>query len=173
MKIRELLQIEIWSKETTRKILRRIWKVTKPVALVFGVLVLLLGIIFAVEWYWLTNGERKAGKAALAKVEELEQLEKNSGDGFDAMNRQAKTSTAVAEQSAWTLRDRRTAGLLEFYRWDLESEHESRVREMEGRAILAERHLQWPSNPELEKELRDSQERAFSSIRSMLHKELD
>jgi hypothetical protein len=44
---------------------------------------------------------------------------------------------------------------------------------MEERAILAERHLQWQSNPELEKELRDSQEQAFSSIRSMLHKELD
>jgi hypothetical protein len=115
MTFREFLRIEIWSKETTRKVLRRIWKVTKPAALVFGVLVLVLGIIFAVEWYWLTNGERKAGRAALAKVEELEQLEKNSGDGFDAMNRQAKTSTAVAEQSAWTLRDRRTAGLLEFY----------------------------------------------------------
>jgi hypothetical protein len=141
--------------------------------MIFGVLVLLLGIAFAVEWYWLTSGERKAGRAALAKVEELEQLDKNAGGGFDEMNRQAKASTAVAEQKAQTLRDRRAAGLLEIYRWELESEHENRVRELEARAIVAERHLQWHSNPKLEQELRNSEAQIYGSMRLMLHKELD
>ncbi len=78
MNVRELLQTEIWSKETSRKILRRTWRIVRPVAVVSGILVLLLAVVFAVEWYWLTSGERKAGRTALAKIEELEQLEWNA-----------------------------------------------------------------------------------------------
>ncbi len=173
MNVRELLQIEIWSKETSRKILRGTWRVVRPVALVSGVLVLLLAVVFAVEWYWLTSGERKAGRTALAKIEELEQLEWSASDRFDAMDSQVKASVAVAEQKAWTMRDRNTSGMLEFYRWQLETEHESRIRESQLRLIAIEKHQNWPSNPELEKKHRDSQAQVFDSMRSYLHKQLD
>ena len=129
MNVRELLQTEIWSKETSRKILRRTWRIVRPVAVVSGILVLLLAVVFAVEWYWLTSGERKAGRTALAKIEELEQLEWNASDGFDAMDSQVKASVTVAEQTAWTLRDRNASGMLELYRRELETEHENRIRE--------------------------------------------
>jgi hypothetical protein len=171
--VRELLQTEIWSKETSRRILRRIWRIARPVFAVTGVLVLLLGVAFAIEWYWMTSGERTAGRAALAKIEELERFEGNKNDGFDEANRQAKNLTIVADQKAWTLRDRNTAGLLEFYRWELESDHESRVREMEVKTLAAENHLELHSNPDLEKKLRDTQEQIHNSMRSSLHKELD
>jgi hypothetical protein len=68
------------------------------VAIAFGVLVLLLAAVSVVEWYWLTSGERKAGRTALAKIEELEQLEKNQSGDFDVMNSQAN---AVREQLAF------------------------------------------------------------------------
>jgi len=173
MTLREVLQIEIWSKETSRTILRRIWKVTRPVAVASGILILLLGAGYAVECYWLTSGEREAGKAALAKIEELEQLETNSSDGFDAMNRQAKASVAIAEQKAWTLRDKRAVGLLHLYRWELETDHENRVREVESRAFVAKKHLTWPSHQHFESQIRESQIQIYRLMSSVLHKELD
>jgi hypothetical protein len=173
MNVRELLQIEIWSKETSRKILRRTWRILRPVAVVFGVLVLLLAVVFAVEWYWLTSGERQAGRTALAKIEELEKLEWNASDGFDAIDSQVKPSVTVAKLKAWTLRDRNASAMLELYLWELETEHENRIRESRLRLIAIERHQNWPSNPELEKEHRDSQAQIFSSMRSYLHKQLD
>ncbi|MGA7242355.1 MAG: hypothetical protein WBX19_04190 [Terracidiphilus sp.] len=104
----------------------------------------------------------------MAKIEELEQLEWNASDGFDAMDSQVKASVTVAEQTAWTLRDRNASGMLELYRRELETEHENRIR-----MIAIERHQNWPSNPELEKKYRDSQVQVFSSMRSYLHKQLD
>jgi hypothetical protein len=136
-------------------------------------LVLLLGAAFAVEWYWLTGGEREAGKAALTKIEALEQLEKNANDGFDAMDSQAKASVALARQKAWTLRDRRTLEELEFYRWELETVHDRRIRELELRSIVIQRHLEWHENPELEQKSREADDRTLNWIRSLLHRELD
>ena len=135
MKVRELLQTEIWSKETSRKILRRVWRIVRPVTVVSGVLVLLLTVAFVLEWYWLTSGERKTGRTALAKIEELEQLERNSSGEFDAMNGQAKAMVRVADQNAWTLRDRRAVNALEIYRWELETEHQGRLLELQIRQI--------------------------------------
>jgi hypothetical protein len=173
MKVRKLLRIELWSKETSRRILQRAWRIARPAAVVSGVLILLLGVVFAVEWSWLTSGERKAGRAALGKIEELEKLESNASGGFDAKNSQTKASVAVAEQKAWTLRDRRTSGMLEIYRWELETEQEDRIRESHLRLIAIQRHQIWPSNPELEKRIRASQAQVFRTMRSFLHKELD
>jgi hypothetical protein len=143
------------------------------VAVVSGILVLILAVVFSVEWYWLTTAERIAGKAALVQIEKLEQLERDASDGFDSADQQAKASVVVAEQKAWTLRDRRTAEMLELYRWELETGHEYRIRESQLRLIATQRRRSWFSNPELERNLRDSQEQVFSSMRSFLHKELD
>ena len=172
MTIREMLQIEIWSKETSRRIIRRTWKIAKPVAVVLATLVLLLGTAFVVEWNWLTGGERRAGEAALAKIEALERLERNAGEGFETLNREAKSSTAAAEQKAWTIRDRQAAGLLEIYRWELETDHEARLRGMQVEATLAARHIT-PTRPGLEMRMSESKDRVYSSMRALLHKELD
>jgi hypothetical protein len=173
MTLREVLQIELWSRETSRRILRSIWKVTKPVVAVLGVLILLVGITYTVESRWLTSGERKAGLEALAKIEELQQIEGNVGVDFNSANGEAKGFVAVAQQKALTLRDKRAAGLLELFRWELETDHESRVRELEGRALYAERHLQWHSNPVLDRKIRETQASIYGSMSSLLHKELD
>jgi hypothetical protein len=130
MKIRELLQTEIWSKETTRKIIRRIWKFLKPAGAVLGVLALLLGVLFAVEWYWLTGGERKAGKEALAKIEEVQTLLMGADDRsnqdviwvtrFDTAERNARAAVDTAERNAWTIRDRQVAVELSGYLWEID-----------------------------------------------------
>jgi hypothetical protein len=176
MNVRELLQTEIWSKETSRRILRRVWRIVKPVAMVFTVLVLLLAVVVAVEWYWLTSGERKAGRTALAKIEELQQLDIDPTGDFDAMNSQAKALVRVADQKARTLRDRRVSTLLEIYRWELETEHEDRLRELQIRQIEKERQLELPADresQELEEKSRASQAQVLNSWRSLLHKEMD
>jgi hypothetical protein len=61
MKIRELLQTELWSKRTSRRIL-------------VGIGILVVGFFFwcAIEQYVLTPGERSAARAALVKVDELQ-----------------------------------------------------------------------------------------------------
>jgi hypothetical protein len=176
MNVRELLQTEIWSKETSRKILRRVWRIVKPVAIVSGFLVLLLAVAFAVEWFWLTGGERNAGRTALAKIEELEQLERNRTGDFDAMNSQAKALVRVADQKAWTLRDRRTAVAVGLYRWELETEHQNRLLELQIWQIEKEKHLVLPADQryqDLEEKSRALQAQVLSSWRSLSHKELD
>src|SRR5579863_9010363 len=175
MNVRELLQTEIWSKETSRKILRRTWRIVRPVAIVSGVLVLLLAVVFVVEWYWLTGGEREAGRTALAKIEELEQREKNQGSDFDVLNSQAKALVRVADHRAWTLRDQRTVSLLELYRWELETEHQNRLLESQIRQIEKERNLELPADQkyrELQERFRASQAQILSGWRSLSHKEL-
>ena len=61
MKVRELFQIELWSKITSRKIC-------------IGIGIVIVGLFSwcEVEKYWLTPGERDAGWTALAQIEELE-----------------------------------------------------------------------------------------------------
>jgi hypothetical protein len=173
MTLREFLQIELWSSETSRRVIRKTWKIVRPIALVSGVLIVLLGVAFEVESRWFTNAERKAGKAALAKIEELDRLERNASDGFDVMNDQAKASVVIAEQKVWTLRDRQVSNELEFYRWELETNHEARIRDLQLESIAIEKHLKWHNNPEFEQKMRDEDSQILGSIHSLLHKELD
>ncbi len=46
MKTRELLRFEMWSKETSPKILSPIWKCLKWIAIVSGSLVVLVAIVY-------------------------------------------------------------------------------------------------------------------------------
>jgi len=93
------------------------------------------------------------------------------------VNRQAKALTKAADQKAWTLRDRRTATLLELYRWELETGHESRLKELQIRSLAKERHLDLPPESQeykaLQRKSRALQAQIFSSFRSELHKELE
>jgi hypothetical protein len=106
MKIREILQIELWSKETTRKVLRPVGRFLKRTAIVLGILVVLAGTAFEIESHWLTGGERKAGRVALAQIEKLEELQIGVGEvsdenadwvlKYDAAEQQAKSAVSNA-----------------------------------------------------------------------------
>jgi hypothetical protein len=97
--IRELLQIEIWSKKTSRKLL-----------IGFGIAFVVVGIGF-VEWYainryWITPGERTAGRAALAQIDALQNFNRMSDAEYDAGALQAKRKIDAALEAAWTSRDK-------------------------------------------------------------------
>ena len=173
MKVRELLRYEIWSKETSRKILGPIGKCLKWVVIVLGSLVVLIGIIYVIEFRWLTHGERGAGRAALAQIEELERLIDCNCDQFGAVDQEAKGAVDIAKQKAWTFRDHRIALYLSFYLWQAEQYQTDDVREAQLKAFVLQRHLQWYSNPELERKDRSSRSEIFGSFRFGLHKELD
>jgi hypothetical protein len=91
MKVRELLQIELWSKITSRKIC-------------IGIGIVIVGLFSwcEVEKYWLTPGERDAGWTALAQIEELEKLQIDTSDKsidldwvpkYDAAQRRARVES--------------------------------------------------------------------------------
>jgi hypothetical protein len=104
MKLRELLQTEIWSKRTTRKI----WKVV-------GTVLVLVGLWFEVNHYWLTPSERKAARSALAKVDAIEKSDGLSKEEFGAKFSEAKQAVDATEREAWTTRDGKTSEMLSMY----------------------------------------------------------
>jgi hypothetical protein len=105
MEVRELLQKEIWSKRTSRKIL-----------IGFGITVVVVVVGFFVwntlDERWITPSERNAGRAALAQIEVLQDFNEMSDAEYDAGALQAKQRIDSAEQAAWTSQDRRIAFLL-------------------------------------------------------------
>jgi hypothetical protein len=104
MRFRELLQIELWSKETSRKIL---------IGLIVVAVVLIAWI--AAERYWLTSAERAAGRAALAQIDKLQDFGTTGNDVFEARVKQARAQVDAAERAAWTTRDESVARTLGFY----------------------------------------------------------
>ncbi len=105
MTIRELLQIEIWSERTTRKLL-----------IGFGIVVAAFGVGFVLwntlDERWITPPERKAASAALVQIEVLQNFNQMSDAEYDARALQAKQKVDIAEQIAWTSQDKRIALLL-------------------------------------------------------------
>ena len=138
-----------------------------------GIVAVLIGIVFEVESHWLTNGERTAGKAALAQVEELEKLINCGCDRFAEVNKQAKASVAVADQKAWTIRDRAVFVTLSIYLGELEMAHDDVLLDMQVKRFVQERHLPLHSNPDLEAQSQAIQLQIYSMCRTTLHKFLD
>jgi hypothetical protein len=147
MKVRELLQIEIWSKETSRKILDSIRKILfwvfpskktfKRIGIVLGILIVVLGVILAIEIIWLTSGERKVASTTLAKIDSMQNLVTTSSNDFEAMDQQAKEMVEEADHVAWTIRDKGVAFNLSFYL----SETEQARHETEFRAWIQQRKI--------------------------------
>ncbi len=107
MTFREVLQIEIWSKRTTRKI----W-------LGFGLVVMvLIGVAtwVAVSRMWLTASERRVGKVALVQVDALQRFAGMGDLEYIARYKDAEVKVATARQVAWTERDHWTAEMLSTY----------------------------------------------------------
>jgi hypothetical protein len=169
MNVRELLQIELWSKEASRKVVRRIWRVLKPVTIALGLLLVLLFVSYEVEAHWLTSGEKQAGKVALAQVEKLEALSYCRCEQFAVTNKEATNAIQFARSKAWTLRDHGLAEWLEFYRWQVETENADDLREAE----IARRHLQLHADPQSEEKRRELSNETFRQIRGALHQLLD
>ena len=98
MKIREILQIELWSKRTTRKILVGL-----------GILVASSFIVFwiwsKVELNWLTHGERVAAKAALKKIDELQSAGSLADAEYEKRRSEADAAIDTAERVAKTRKD--------------------------------------------------------------------
>jgi hypothetical protein len=147
MKFREFLQIEIWSKETTRKIHARVGKVFGRVAIDLGVLAVLLCTIYSVETYWLTTDERKAATAALANVDSLQDFVTADGVEFEARDRKAIEYVEAAKRATWTLRDKRVATRLSLYLEITESDRRDAVMEEQVRAVEQARGVPFHSGP--------------------------
>jgi hypothetical protein len=173
MTLREILQIELWSKQTTRKILGRLWRVLKPVTAVLGSAVVLLLLVYVIEARWLTSGERQSGTAALAAVEKLEGLCYCRCEQFAAANEEAKKAVQDARAKAWTLRDHELVEWLEFYRVEVEDANDGDLGEALIANSAAERHQQLHLDPKHEAEGRASNAKLFSLIRDGLRKVLD
>jgi hypothetical protein len=150
MTIREILQIEIWSKRTSRKIL---------IGLGIVVVLLVVGFVVlnALHERWITPSERKAGRAALAQIEVLQNFNQMSDSEYDAGALQAKQEIDTAELAAWTAQDRRIALLLlgYFESTDVKRSHLK---------------LKFPAKRP-EQEALDKQ--VFQFIKGVLHKALD
>jgi hypothetical protein len=173
MNLRELLQTELWSKETTRKVLRPAVWFLKRAAIVLGVLVVLIGVAYEIEIRWLTSGERKAGRVALAQIEELEKLQTGGNQGFEEVDARAKSSVAVAEQKAWTLRDGYIHQFLMGYLEQVEMNHEFAQHEAQAKQFAMQRNLPWHSSPASEANDRALKLQMYSFYRSGLHTLLD
>lgn len=103
MNFRELLQYEIWSEETSRKIL---------LGIAIGIAIILA--IAAAEMFWVTPGERALGSAVLAQIDGLQRLDPESGQ-FDSESKNDEKMVALAARAAFTVRDRRIASSLAGY----------------------------------------------------------
>lgn len=111
MGIREVLQTEIWTTQTSQRIFR---VVVKTLAFI-GVAVVCLVIWYVVSSMWLTRPERRTARVALSQIDALQHLDTLTDDEYGAGYKQAEASVHGAEQSVWTRRDGAIADLLSNY----------------------------------------------------------
>ena len=159
MKIHELLQIEIWSKRTTRRIL-------------VGLGIVIAGFFAwaAVEQYWLTSGERDAAKAALAQIDGLQDFTSLSDQDFDARVKQAEAKVETAKHAAVTQRDEGLAFDLEVYLGETRIDRD----QIRWALIFREKHLPvGGSRTEFGKKLDLSGTELRTLTRLELHRALD
>ena len=104
MNLHELLHYELWSKRTSKKI-------------VAGLIVVFAGCLIwaAVEQYWVSLGERTAGRAALAQIDGLQNFASMGDQDFDAHSKTIEKQVAAAAAAAWTTRDQLLALDLSWY----------------------------------------------------------
>jgi hypothetical protein len=104
MGTRKLLQTEIWSKRNTRKILVGL-----------GIIAAGFGVWHEISLRWLTPGERKTARVALAQTDTLQNSDSLSDQEFGARAKLSIKSFGDAERAAWTTRDRAIVGKLRGY----------------------------------------------------------
>ncbi len=106
MEVRELLRYEIWSKKTTQGIL-----------LGFGItvcsLLVTLKVWYEVDSHWLTNGEKAAAKAALQRIDMLQNSNSLTFQEYEVRSKASGIAVDAARLAARTSRDERTQMQLE------------------------------------------------------------
>ncbi len=117
MNVRKLLQTELWSKRTSRRIL--VW-----FGLIFGVLVVGFVAVYEIERHWLTPGERSSAKAALAQIDGLQDFGSLSDQEFEVREKQAEVKVKIAKDAAVTKRDVWIADSLELYLTETQGDFE-------------------------------------------------
>ncbi len=157
MKIRELLQTEIWSKRTTWKIL-------------VGVGIVIAGCLAwaAVEEHWISPGEHKAGRQALAQIEALKKIDPEKDKDFELGVQQAKRKIETAKKAAWTTRDTFLTLDLSMYLLMTEVDRKSpgiREKLLQGKAL--------DSGQRLFEKLKSTSAELNAQLSVRLHKELD
>jgi hypothetical protein len=113
MKIREVLQTELWSKRTTWKIL-----IVSAVVLVLG-----YGFWQAYDRYWISLGVRGPGRMALAQIDELQTTSKSCDPSFDAKAEGADREIKLADPKAHTTRDFAVTMQLTVYLGNIQLKH--------------------------------------------------
>jgi hypothetical protein len=162
MKIRELLQTEIWSKRTSRKIL-------VVTGIVLGILALGIGSLYEVNERWLTPREKSLAKAAFAQIDALQDVASFSDEDFDAKSKDAEAKVKAAQQAAMTVRDEQIAFVLDGYRGEIEDERDN----IKMQKLMQERHVPIKSSGRSFEETLNTQVEVAKFLRSVLHRTLD
>jgi hypothetical protein len=156
MKVRELLQIELWSKRTS-------WKICLGFA---GFVVAGLICGYAAERFWITPGVLKESRIALEGIDQLQNSDSLSDQDFGASARQVEKEIDVALGKARTDRDVGVTFQLSKYLHSVL---------MERLQVRKEKELEKKQDPQA-KQSQAWHERLHLSevkLRSELHKELD
>ena len=167
MELRELLQVEIWSKRTSRRILVGL----KFVAIGLGVVVVGIALWIFVWTHWLTQGERSKGKIALVQVEALQSFDEMSDAEFDARSRQAQEKVNDASDAIFTAKDRQIAVYLSLCLFEMQGMKKSqRIRK-----ILDSRpgFTKSERSKELELKSEESERHLLKTLVKSLHESLD
>jgi hypothetical protein len=109
MNLREILQIEIFSKSTSRRVF-------VGIGIVFGLVYVGNAALSVVGHHWLTPRERTAARTALSQIDQLENLVRSSDQDFSAKAKMVQQSVDFADNAARTARDRYVVSELMTYR---------------------------------------------------------
>jgi hypothetical protein len=163
MNIRELLQIELWSKRTSRKIL-----------FVFGVVFAAsaFGFFtwFEVEVHWLTNGERAAAKVAFQRIDALQHADPMSNEEFKIRSDEVDTAVSAAENAARTKKDESISVELMMCSMGAES---VRMKKLKQGWIQQGKMSETAKDRELDDQIQLFTDSLVKQSCSQLHKELD
>jgi hypothetical protein len=104
MELRALLQTEIWSKRTSRKLM-----------VGFGIIGVAIAVWYQTDRHWLTPGERNAGRQAFSSIEALQSFGTMNDNEYETRISEARGKVDAAKQAVWTSRDRSIARVLDGY----------------------------------------------------------
>ena len=160
MQIRELLQREVWSKRTSRKIL-----------VVLATVVAGFVSWFLLDQHWLTQSERNTGRTALMQIDSLQILRSDSDDkDFDDSMQRTQRAVEAAERAAWTTRDKQIASILSGYLVLISSERD----QMKSDRLMQQRHVVFAKSEQDFSEKQKSSEIEVRRLLSVtLHSTLD
>ncbi|MGP8175500.1 MAG: hypothetical protein ACLP7O_13265 [Terracidiphilus sp.] len=156
MKVRELLQIEIWSKRTT-------W------ILLIGIVALVgLGQLgwYTLERFYLSSAEKNAAREALSEIDRLQASGPLTDDAFATEARAAELKIRNAVRDEWTDRDIGVNFLLSTYLNSIRTERIlAKKRELSDRSQgnLSQQSDQWQAK----------MRKSIAEHKSKLHELLD